>query len=198
MRLTEDNYEEYNTKLGIIVIVPKYAKRLYLYTTNGITYKGISYDLEFNTFDERVEDNYENLFDSFNVEEYYYFKDLKEFCEWFLQNQICLKDEKLKRLLEIQNSGIPQHYFQDEINELMKPEKVKENKLYSQEEIRKKINPEYKINQTRRDILKDVIEYIHKRENISILSHGVREGITKREDLNIAVAQLEDWLDETV
>lgn len=70
-----------------------------------------------------------------------------------------------------------------------------ENNLYSQEEIRDKINPGWN---TRRARLQEVIDYIDHRERISILVHAVREGTKRIEDLNVEIACLEDWLNEVV
>lgn len=49
---------------------------------------------------------------------------------------------------------------------------------------------------TRREKLKDVIEYIKRYENICDLRDKVRSTTGKREDYLQAIKDLEDWLDE--
>lgn len=104
-------------------------------------------------------------------------------------------DEKLRKLIEEEwpefKERPPEHYVRT-IGEDGKPECTR---LMSKDEIREKINPGWN---TRREKLKDVIEYLHKYEHVCDLRDKVRNGSIPRIEYTQTIADLEDWLDEEI
>lgn len=218
--ITEDNYKqlEYNWG-GIIIAYPRVA--LYFNADFYFIKQKINYDTDERTYfysgvnqEDEVSElspdwhkkDFESCFGNWNEIKYYQFENIDEFCNWYVH-----KDDKLKESINKFKESVKDSPFksvelpedlkeqlEDQANPVLayyKHGDGSENNLYSQEEIRDKINPGWN---TRRARLQEVIDYIDHRERISILVHAVREGTTRREDLNAEIACLEDWLNEVV
>lgn len=146
--------------------------------------------------------------------DYYKFDNMVEFCKWYLQKNgyTCTRPEttvtkntyiKKEALEDIKTTSLP-----DEILEKFKPKPVtgldiSDVDIYSYDELRKKINPDYK---KRKNRLGDVIEYVERRllaektlhdlNSKNIVDAEVYKALNK--DYFQKIKELEEWLDEEV
>jgi len=177
--ITQENYQqlEYNWE-GIIIAYPKvdlywnagfYVYKQELNEKNEYIYKCCGYSKEDSVYDGFSGDwskkDFESCFGNWDKLTYYQFKDLKEFCEWYLH-----KDDKLHQALEQFVEDTKKFYEKDWIHEkgntntppsTVPKQPSKGNKLMSQDEVRDKINPGWN---TRRAKLQDVLKLLELRD----------------------------------
>ena len=183
---------------GILVGVPKgslsYKAELYFIKQNDeglLVYSG--YNCEDATFNGVTQDSHpispRNMVMDFDMITYYQFEDLKEFCRWYLQQQgdeIWTSSGDLKGKVK----GVEPIQWINECYLTHTPVTTETSK-----EPRKK----------RRDVLKDVIEYIRKLELITDCEIRIRNYSSLclcndkfHQELAEYKDNLEKWLDEEV
>ena len=186
-----------NNLEGIIIGIPNdsfsYRAELYIIKQNN---KGALIVSAYNSEDETIHGftqdskptTFANLVSDFEMLTYYHFEDLKEFCRWYLQQQgdeIWTTSGGLKGKLADLNDEIQW------INEGISVE------LNTKEEV--------KPTRKRRDVLKDVIEYLRRLDIIRDCESSIRNYSSPclcndifHQELAKYKDNLEKWLDEEI
>lgn len=200
--INQTNYHELEFNFeGIIVGIPQvigFDSELYFIKqqTDYDTDENIYYMSGYNKEDETINGishdsipfSLNKVFDNWDEMKYYQFKDLKEFCTFYFHQSNLNNFKSYNTKVEVHTTLPDKEWIHEKCGTNTPPTSIPTKPSVGNK----------KHNITRREQLKDVIEYLHQYEHVCDLRDKARTGSISMIDYTQAISDLEDWLNEVV